>query len=391
MKPLLFSILPRPPHPTRDGLAIRNFHLLRALADRFRVRAFALKAPHLPEGEYPSGVEVEEFPQTPRRMRRTLAAAESLLSGGAYPPLLYRSRELTRRLETSGEKPAWAVAHSYHVAPLARVSGASAWIDFHNLDSQIWERVARTGSSKRERWFAAVQAPRVRTFEASLVSWARGLSCVSELDARALRDFSPPVAPLVVPNGVDLSRYLFRPQPSSGKTVFFVGDLSWPPNADAVRWLAREIWPRVRREHSDAAAEILGRDPPADLAAWSDPSVRLLGEGTDTRPLWAKAAVAVVPLRAAGGTRLKILEAAACGVPVVSTSIGAEGLDFEAGREILLADDAERFASAVNALLGDAARRAEIARAARSRVERLYDWVPIGRTLAAEISSRSAA
>src|SRR5215471_12030604 len=119
MKPLLFSILPRPPHPTRDGLAIRNFHLLRALAESFRVRAFALKAPHLPEGEYPSSVEVREFAQAPRASRRMLAAAESLASGRAYPALLYRSQELTRTLETSSEIPAWTVAHSYHVAPLA--------------------------------------------------------------------------------------------------------------------------------------------------------------------------------------------------------------------------------------------------------------------------------
>src|SRR5262249_35431141 len=159
--------------------------------------------------------------------------------------------------------------------------------------------------------------------------------CVSELDARALRGLSPRASPLVVPNGVDLSRYLFRSEPAAAKTVFFVGDLSWPPNANAVRWLAREVWPRILPEHPDATAEILGREPPADLAGGSDPSLRLLGEGTDTRPHWARTAVAVVPLRAGGGTRLKILEAAACGVPVVSTSIGAEGLDFEAGSEIL--------------------------------------------------------
>jgi glycosyltransferase involved in cell wall biosynthesis len=393
MKPLLFSILPRPPHPTRDGLAIRNFHLLRGLAQDFRVRAFVLKAPHLPDGEYPDGVEAREFAQGERTRRRAFAAAESLAFGRAYAPLLYRSRALSRALiaAASGERPAWIVAHSYHVGPLAGSAGGPAWIDFHNLDSQIWARVGQTASSRWQRWFASLQAPRVEAVEAALASSARGVSCVSSKDARALEALSPGVRPVVAPNGVDLTRYAFRREPASGKSLFFVGDLSWPPNAEAIRWFRREIWPRVRREHPDAVAEVLGREPPADLADDTDPSFRLFGEGNDTRPHWAKAAVAVVPLRAGGGTRLKILEAAACGVPVVSTSIGAEGLEFERDSEILLADDAAGFAAGIVGLLGNGERCAQIARAARARVERHYDWDPIGRNLSAQLLARRTA
>src|SRR5437667_887691 len=107
MTPLLLSILPRTPHPSQDGLAIRNFHLLRALARDFRVRAFVLKAPHLPDGEYPDGVEAREFAQAGRSRRRALAAAESLAFGRAYAPLLYRSRVLSRALgaAASEERP----------------------------------------------------------------------------------------------------------------------------------------------------------------------------------------------------------------------------------------------------------------------------------------------
>jgi len=390
MKPLLFSILPRPPHPTRDGLAIRNFHLLRALARNFRVRAFILKAPHLPDGEYPDGVEAREFAQAGRSRRRALAAAESLAFSRAYPPLLYRSRALVRALEAaaSQERPTWIVAHSYHVGPLAQSTGGPSWIDFHNLDSQIWARVGQTASSRWQRWFASLQAHRVEAVEAALASAARGVSCVSGRDAHALEALSPGVRPVVAPNGVDLTRYAFRREASPGKNLFFVGDLSWPPNAEAIRWFRREIWPRVRRAHPDAVVEVLGREPPADLAEGNDPSFRLFGEGNDTRPHWAKAAVAVVPLRAGGGTRLKILEAAASGVPVVSTSIGAEGLEFEHDREILVADDAESFADGVVGLLGNGERRAQMARAARARVEKLYDWDPIGRDLSAQLIAR---
>jgi glycosyltransferase involved in cell wall biosynthesis len=392
MKPFLLSILPRPPHPTRDGLAIRNYHLLGALAREFRVRALTLHAPHLPSGEYPPGVDATEFPQFPRRLRRGWAAASSLLTGQAYSALLYESGALALEAcrAAAADPPAWTVAHAYHVGPAALRAGGRSWIDFHNLDSQIWERVSRTGPSEVARRFAALQAPRVRALEARLVANADGFSCVSDLDAGFLARLASRTRPFVVPNGVDLDRYRFRDKAGGGKTVLFVGDLSWPPNADAVRWFRREVWPHVRRERPDARAEILGREPPQDLLAQSAEDFRLLGEGHDTRPHWERAAVAVVPLAAGGGTRLKILEAAACGVPVVSTRVGAEGLALEPERDLVIADDPEAFARAVAALLADPSRRASIARSARARVEGLYAWPAIGARLAGELLRRIA-
>jgi glycosyltransferase involved in cell wall biosynthesis len=392
MKPLLFSILPRPPHPTRDGLAIRNYYLLRSLAAEFRVKAFVLRASGLERGHYPDGVEGLEIPLVRRSIRKLAAVAESVLGGRAYPLSMYRSWRLARALRDAASKhrPAWVVAHSYHVGPFALECDSRAWIDFHNVDSEIWQRVGESPTSERlAAWFARLQSARVRRWERRLAAAAAGISCVSERDAQVLSGMGPPVPPLVVPNGVDLERYAFRARPASSKRIFFVGDLSWPPNAQAVRWLQREIWPRVLRNCPGAAVEILGRGVPADLRRAADAGFRFLGEGGDTRPHWQEVAVAVVPLLAAGGTRLKILEAAACGVPVVSTRIGAEGLELDPEREILLRDTPESFAAAVSELLGDPGRGARLARAARARVEANYDWRAIGSRFARELVSRS--
>jgi glycosyltransferase involved in cell wall biosynthesis len=386
MKPLLVGVLPRPPHPTRDGLAIRNHALLSALAEEFRVRAFSLRDPDRDYGsEPPPGVELELVPQLRRGRRRAAALAGSLLVGGAYSELLYRSAVLRARVAGAvrGEPSAWVVAHSYHVAPAALASGRPVWIDFHNLDSEIWRRVAETARPAGERLFARIQAPRVADLEARLARAASGVSCVSERDADSLRRIGARSAPRVVPNGVDLSRYAMRPAQPAGETIFFVGDLSWPPNAEAVRWLRDRVWPELRRRRPAAQVEILGRGAPPDLApsAASD-GFRLLGEGGDTRPHWASAAVAVVPLLAGGGTRLKIVEAAACGVPVVATSVGAEGLELHGEVEILLRDDAAGFADAIAKLLEDPAAARRQAEAARARVEASYDWKAIGREFA---------
>ena len=381
LKPLLVSVLPRPPHSSRDGLAIRNHALLTALMKEFRVRAFALSDPERAyEGEWPGDVEAEVVPQPPRRVRRAFAAAASLAAGGAYSERLYRSEELERRVnEAASKEPArWVVAHSYHVAPAALAAGRPVWIDFHNLDSEIWRRTAETAGSSGVRGFARLQSERVRALEEKLVRACAGLSCVSERDAAKLRSFGG-AAPLLVPNGVDLRRHAFRSQNPTEELVLFVGDLSWPPNADGMRWLLSKVWPEVRRRRPASRLRVVGRDAPADLlrAASTGAGVELAGEGGDARDHWREAAVAVVPLLSGGGTRLKILEAAANGVPVVSTNVGAEGLDFSDEREIFRRDDPEGFAAAIAALLSDPKAARRQAEAARARVEREYGWSEI--------------
>ncbi len=393
MKPLLFSVLPRPTHPTRDGLAIRNFHLIRALTGSFRVRAFVLRAPHLTgAAEYPEGVDVEEFSQLPRAVRRAQAAAASLILGGPYSPRLYQSARMRARLsrEAARERPAWILAHSYHVGPLALGRGRPSWVDFHNLDSTIWERMSETASSLPLRAFAGLQAPRVRAFETMLLTRADGASCVSVPDASELLRLAPAASPVVIPNAVDLSRYDFRPARPGGGLLLFVGDLSWPPNAEGLRWFADRVWPLVRAAAPEARVEVLGRGAPASLMRRA-PEWKFLGEGGDTRPHWSRADAAIVPLRAGGGTRLKILEAVACGVPVVSTTVGSEGLELEPEREILLRDDPPDFADALVRLLRDPSLRESLSAAARARVERRYDWARIGEAFAAELIARARA
>jgi glycosyltransferase involved in cell wall biosynthesis len=156
--------------------------------------------------------------------------------------------------------------------------------------------------------------------------------------------------------------------------VLFQGGMDWFPNRDAVAYFAEAIFPRVRRSVPEARFLVAGRNPAPDFVASfaGIPGMSFTGTVADMRAVIAKAAVSVAPMRIGSGTRLKILEAAALGKAVVATTIGAEGLDFVAGREIMLADEPDHFSRQVADLLQDPERRDALGSAARARTEELY-------------------
>jgi glycosyltransferase involved in cell wall biosynthesis len=155
----------------------------------------------------------------------------------------------------------------------------------------------------------------------------------------------------------------------------FTGSLGYPPNADGLSFFLDEVWPLVRRAVPDAAFGIVGRDPVRQLLARNKrEGITVTGPVADVRPYLARAGAVVVPLRAGGGTRLKILEAMATGAGIVSTRLGAEGLDVRPGRELLIADEPAAFARATSQLLTDGALRRRLGVAARRRAEERYDW-----------------
>jgi glycosyltransferase involved in cell wall biosynthesis len=187
----------------------------------------------------------------------------------------------------------------------------------------------------------------------------------------------------VVPNAVDVEH--FRPDPvlprPDGRTVVFFGTLAYFPNQDGMLWFLREIWPLLERSHPQARLKVIGPNPTADVLARRGPRLEVTGLVDDLRPHLAEAAVAIVPLRVGGGTRLKILEAMAMGKAVVSTTLGAEGIAHRPGENILLADSPADFAAAVGRVLDDPSLAARLGAAGRDLVASTYSWDAAGATL----------
>jgi glycosyltransferase involved in cell wall biosynthesis len=214
------------------------------------------------------------------------------------------------------------------------------------------------------------------------VSRAAGrIVAVSETDAREMRNLFHVKQVSVVPTGVNLE-YFQRPDGAEIKAdLVFVGSMDWMPNVDGVLWFVREVLPLIRRRRTGCSLTIAGRLPPPEIRrlAEEDPGIRVTGTVPDIRPYVWESAASIVPLRIGGGTRLKIYESMAAGVPVISTTVGAEGLSVHPPEDILIADSAEAFAECALEVLGDAARRQQIATAAREMVASRYSWEQVSR------------
>ncbi len=249
----------------------------------------------------------------------------------------------------------------------------------HNIESQIWKRLASSQSSILKRWYFRLQFCRMEKWESRLCQIFDGVITVSAEDAEIARTKYGLCNVLGhVPTGVDLTTF----QPSlienceRSFTVGFLGSMDWMPNIDACHYFTNEILPRIWQAHPQCHFKIIGRNPPLSIQnlAANDERISVTGTVDDVQPHVHQCDVIVVPLLAGGGTRIKIYEAMAMGIPVVSTTIGAEGLDVRNGEDILLADDSLNFASAIVSLMTDKGMRQNLALNSRRRVEKNHSW-----------------
>jgi len=250
----------------------------------------------------------------------------------------------------------------------------------HNVETVLWKRKAEFEVKTVDRLVSKIEYAKMVRFEPAQVRRFHHVIAVSEADRQAMSGMVDPSHISVVPTGVDLSKYEYDPQVEPNcPLVVYTGSMDWEANIDGVEFFCREIWPVVLRKVPNARFRIVGRDPHPRVKKLASDSVEVTGTVPSIVPHLREAAVFVVPLRIGGGTRIKIYEGMATGKATVATSVGAEGLDVQHGRDILLEDDPKAFAEAIVTLLKDPGmrRRYEAAAAATARK---YDWSVIGQT-----------
>jgi len=380
--------------PANTGGRVRSLQILSALSRRHRV---TLVTTHGSDDD-PSGLSrelrgcyrIHSFPfAVPKKgdARFPLTVARSWLSKDPVDLWKWRVseiRELVKHLVDDDTVDVCVSDFLFAAANVPLRDRIPVVLFEHNVEYLIWKRLATLESNPWRRALFEVEWRKLRRQERAICRKADLTIAVSNEDRERLVALAPGARVTSIPTGVDTN--YFRPTNTleiPGRLVF-TGSMDWQPNEDAVTYFVDRILPRIRHEVPTVSFAIVGRRPNARVKALAERAgVLVTGTVDDVRSYIAQAAVYVVPLRAGGGTRLKIFEALAMQKPVVSTTVGAEGLALKPGEEFIAADDPERFAGEVVALIKDPIRRHVLGRAGRTLVEARYSWSHIAQAFEA--------
>lgn len=381
----ILFLTPRVPYPLDAGTSLRNFRLLQSAAGEHEVHLLSyldrpLRADHLEALEAVCR-RVELRPAPPHAALRRLARTVS----SPWPDMAFRrwSRGFAETLTDVHRQERYDLVQAEGIEmarylPLCR--DARRVFSEHNVEHLLQQRAYRVDRARPSRWphaaYSLIQACKLARFEAAACRLADVTLTVSDDDAAALRTLEPAGRYRVVPNAIDPDRFPRRAGWPGEPALLFAGTLDYRPNADAVRWLLDAVMPRVWETVPRARVFVVGRGPAPDLVARGqrDPRVAITGSVESLGPYWARASVYVLPMRGGGGTRFKVLEAMAAGLPIVSTPLGMEGIAAEDGTHYLSGTTPEALATAVARLLDDTALRERLAEAADRLVRERYDW-----------------
>jgi polysaccharide biosynthesis protein PslH len=370
-------------HPTTKGGHIRTLETLKRLHRRHEIHYVALDLAEQAGGVARCGEYcTKSYPIPHSAPVRGSLQFGMQLAGNLFSELplavsRYRSDGMRRQIETlvAREKFDSIVCDFLFPAPNMPDLGAAILFQ-HNVEALIWKRQLDTAASAAHQFYFRGQYNRMLRYEGQACRAAKSVIAVSEQDARTMRSMYGVSRIAAVPTGVDLDYFAPASRPAPKADLVFAGSMDWMPNIDGIQWFVEEVLPLIRKRRPDCSLVIAGRRPTPDVErlAARDSRIRVTGTVDDIRPYLWESAVSIVPLRIGGGTRLKIYEAMAAKIPVVSTSIGAEGLDIRNGEDIHIADTPADFAERCLALLDDAQARARMADVAFSIVASRYSW-----------------
>jgi len=377
---MLTQVLPYPPD---SGPKIKTYHVIKYLAEKHRVTLVS----------FARGDKTEEVRQLERycrdvytvpmergALRDGVAMIFSLLTG--QPWMMVRDdRKLMRDLvDRLSAEQSFDVVHAdqLNMCQYAeRVPGVFKILDAHNALWLLYKRLWETKSPGPWKWLLGRDWRLFKSYEGRLVREFEAVLAVSKEDKEALEEAAGQKVDIaVIPIAIDTDEVTVVEREAEPTHILHIGTMFWAPNIDAVRWFVREVYPIIHRQQPEVQFDVVGSRPPAELLALNDADlgINVTGYKRDPTPYQKQAAVMVVPLLAGGGMRVKILHAFAEGIPIVSTTLGCEGIRVTDGEDILIADEPEDFAAAVLRVLNEPDLAQRLARNGRRLAETTYDY-----------------
>jgi polysaccharide biosynthesis protein PslH len=383
------------PAPLDSGGRIKTFHTLGILASQHHVECHAFirdrsqRAHGALLADRTAALTLHEHGRSVAGEARDLARA--VLTRRPFTLVRHDVPAVHRTLAAAVRRGRFDVVYCDHLSMVQYGAslGRPMLYDAHNVE---WALIARHAETERRLLapLLRVEAERLREEERGALTDASLTLAVSEVDRRALLELSPSAQIRVIPIAVDVSAAPYRSAPAVTKDVVFVGGLHWPPNEAALDWFVAQVWPLVAQARPEARFFAVGRATPSQRERLETaPGVSVVGAVPDIEPWFARARALVVPLRSGSGMRVKVLDAFARGVPVVSTRLGWEGIDATPGEHLLSADLPDAFAAALLRVLDDPGLAGSLAAAARVRALERYDVTAIAPSLLDAVGAAS--
>ncbi len=385
------------PYPPHGGSLQRTFNVLREIAKDNKVHLLALNQKALLQDKdsvdaavkvlsgYCESIKVFDIPAEKSELKWNFLLLSNLLSTSPYSLWKFRAKLMRREIEKELHKIKFDLVF-FDTIDLAQYAGPVGNIpkilNHHNVESDLLLRRGANEKNPLLKLYLLIQGAKLRGYETKQIGKFDVNFVVSDGDGDNLRKLSPDAKFETIPNGTDIE--YFTPQSGEpSNELVFAGGMNWYPNRDAMIFFCDEVLPLVKKAIPDVVMNIIGQDPPNEIKkmALQDSSIKVHGFVKDTRDFIARSAVYVCPIRVGGGTRLKILDAFACGKALVSTKVGCEGIEVTPGQDILISDTAEGFAKHVINLMINSELRQKLELNARKLVVDKYSWHIIGQKI----------
>jgi sugar transferase (PEP-CTERM/EpsH1 system associated) len=374
------------PFPLNSGKRIRTFNLLKHLAKKHEI-VFICRQHEGSDSASPKSLEAAGIKTivVPHLIRKKsglpfyYALFANLFSQYPYSVSSHYSKILIDKINQLIHEKPFDLIHcewTPYAINLMHLFPCHAVVDAHNVEADIWRRNYEVEKNTVKKTYIYFQWKKMLRFEQKVFPLFTRAIAVSAPDKSVIANWMPAEKIHVIDNGVDIEYFAPSQIPQTPNSLIFTGSMDWRPNVDCILYFLDDIWPLVLTKYPDATLTVAGRNPMQNLVdrVSNSPAVTLTGTVEDVRPYMDKASVYIVPLRIGGGSRLKILEAMSMKKPVVSTTVGAEGLDVTTDGNILLADTPRDFSAAIIRLFKDSALRNKLAENGRTLVENHYQW-----------------
>lgn len=378
--------------PLDTGGKIRSFSIARELARRHEVDLFAFYQSLTPDPHYQLRDPFAQVECMPLEYHERASVGDMLAyAANTFTATPYQMRKYCHPLALHRLRKLLQDKHyDALLCDFLVTAGVVPWelriptvIFTHNVEAVIWQRHFMVKQNPLWKLVAWREYKTLARAERKFTDMADHVLTVSDEDRKAFLEFLPEEKVTTIPTGVDLDYFQPVDSAGSGRSLVFTGSMDWLPNEDGIIYFCTEVLPLIQQRIPDVTLTVVGRKPTRKVLALAEnnPALRVTGRVEDIRPYVKDAAVYIVPLRIGGGTRIKIFEAMAMAKPVISTTIGAEGLPVEQGESIVLADTPKDFADRTVDLLTRPAERQRIGKAARALVETQYGWSEVTNVL----------